>query len=77
MTQRTRSPSAPLHPEDAAAVLTAVALDIDAVAVRTVKALRRLETGQADRKLVEATRRAMHALPEVAAALRREGLLGP
>jgi hypothetical protein len=66
----------PLRPEDAVAVLAAAALDIDAVATRTVGRWERLEGADADPVLRSATRRAAESLAEVAAQLRREGLLG-
>lgn len=66
-----------LHKEDAATVLAAAALDVDAVATRTVTKLRRLEAGGAEAKLIRATRHAAESLFQVAKVLRRDGLLGP
>ncbi|MGH8899592.1 MAG: hypothetical protein ACRDZ4_21830 [Egibacteraceae bacterium] len=75
-TQR-RTKSEPLHPEKAALILAGAAIDIDAVASRTVRKLRQLEAGDAGEKLIGATRRAAVALEQAANRLRREGLLGP
>ncbi|MGH8902761.1 MAG: hypothetical protein ACRDYA_14055 [Egibacteraceae bacterium] len=75
-TQRRTKPE-PLHPEKAALILAGAAIDIDAVASRTVRKLRQLESGDAGEKLIGATRRAAIALEQAANRLRREGLLGP
>jgi hypothetical protein len=77
MTTSRRSRAEPLHPEKATLLLAYAAMDVDAVASRTVKKLRQLEAGDAGEKLIGATRRAAIALEQTANRLRREGLLGP
>jgi hypothetical protein len=61
--------------EDIAAVIAGAAADIDAVALRTAIAVRRLEAHNAEPNKVVAVTRAARALGELAAAMRRDGLL--
>lgn len=61
--------------EDIAAIVAAVAIDIDAVTSRTCTAIERLEALDALPNQVVAVRRAAERLAEAAAALRREGIL--
>ncbi len=77
MSKPRKTTKEPLHPEKAALILAGAAIDIDAVAERTVRKLRQLEAGDAGEKLIGATRRAAITLEQAAARLRREGLLGP
>ncbi|MGH8929781.1 MAG: hypothetical protein ACRDZO_03865 [Egibacteraceae bacterium] len=77
MTRSRKTSNEPLRPEKAALILAGAAIDIDAVAERTVIKLRQLEAGDAGEKLIGATRRAAIALEQAASRLRREGLLGP
>jgi len=70
------APQTSLHQEDAAALLGATAADIDAVMMRTLKTLKRLETGQARPAIVRATRSAAESLARASHDLRRDGLLG-
>lgn len=61
--------------EEIAAVIAALAADVDAVATRSSNAVRRLEALHAEPNAVVAARRAVSGLADVASALRREGLL--
>lgn len=62
--------------EARAAALHAVAAEIDALASRTARTARQVETHGADSIQVTALRRAADRLAETADALRRDGLLG-
>lgn len=61
--------------EDMVAVIAAVALDVDGVMVRASRAAQRLEAMGAEPNLVVAARRAAAGLGELAAKVRRDGLL--
>ena len=63
--------------EEAAAIVAAVAADIDGVAVRNTKALRQLAELDAEPNISVAVRRALERLGETAASLRRDGWLSP
>jgi hypothetical protein len=76
MTTRARKATDPLPREAAVALMAGAAADIEALAVRITKRVRKLEQGQAAPHLIEATRRAAVSLVEIGNALRRDGYFG-